>query len=344
MTHFDDLRANLREKPRRFCVTGVAGFIGSHILEELLRLGQEVIGVDNFATGKRENLEDVRNIVGEKAFSKFTLAEGDICSPGFVASALKGADVVIHQAALGSVTRSIDNPLETNRVNVEGALRVFEAAKTAGIKRVVYASSSSVYGDLVMSPKREDVVGEPLSPYAASKKFNEIYAKLFGDLYGLEMVGLRYFNVFGPRQDPNGDYAAVIPRWAAERLSGAESTIFGDGLTSRDFCFVSNVVQANLLAAFAPCECAVGAYNVALGDETSLTELYHLIDGHASTNPRAPRYAEFRPGDVRNSRADISKAIENLGFAPSMPVKEGLKLTVEWYAQALRKGKSGAHS
>jgi UDP-N-acetylglucosamine 4-epimerase len=335
MTNYEMLRAELlRGSAYDICLTGAAGFIGSHILEELLRLGQRVVGIDNFATGHQRNLDDVKRIVGSEAFARFTFAKGDICAPGFVETAARGCRVIIHQAALGSVKRSIDDPMETNRVNVEGTLRVLQAARTLGIKRVVYASSSSVYGDLNMSPKREDVLGNPLSPYAASKKFNEIYAEVFKSLYGLEPIGLRYFNVFGPRQDPHGDYAAVIPRWTGERLRGEESTIFGDGLTSRDFCFVSNVVQANLLAAFAPTDKVSGAYNVALGDETTLNELYEVIDSHAAVTKRPARYAAFRPGDVRNSRADISKAVRDLGFSPEVRVKDGLALTVEWYRNA----------
>jgi UDP-N-acetylglucosamine 4-epimerase len=296
-----------------------------------------VVGLDNFATGSRKNLDEVLALVGPDAATRFRLVEGDIRDPAACARACEGAELVLHQAALGSVPRSIKDPLTSHDVNVTGFLRVLEAAQGAGIRRIVYASSSSVYGDHPGLPKVEDALGRQLSPYAVTKYADELYAHVFGACYGLELVGLRYFNVFGPRQDPNGPYAAVIPQWFAAVREGRSAFINGDGETSRDFCFVTNVVQANLLAATTEAAGATGqAYNVAFGERTTLNELYRLIrDRVAAARPGAsalePEYRDFRAGDVRHSLADVSKAERLLGYAPTHSVREGLALAAEWY-------------
>lgn len=336
-------RAALRSAPRRFVVTGVAGFIGSHLLEHLLTLGQDVVGLDNFETGRRENLRDVRERVGEEAWARFTLIEGDIAEPEACARACQGAEVVLHQAALGSVPRSIAQPLRTNRANIDGFLTMLVAAHRAGVGRFVYASSSSVYGDHPDLPKVEDAVGRPLSPYAATKAVDELYAEVLARTHGIGSIGLRYFNVFGPRQDPAGAYAAVIPRWIDELLAGRRPTIHGDGETSRDFCFVDNAVQANLLAATTADPAAVNqVYNVAFGERASLNELFRSIrDGLAARTGAAglaglePVYDDFRPGDVRHSLADIGKARRLLGYAPAFSLQEGLDVTLDSVAAEL---------
>ncbi|MBI5068804.1 MAG: SDR family oxidoreductase [Deltaproteobacteria bacterium] len=318
---------------RTWLVTGGAGFIGSHLVAALLSAGQRVRCLDNFATGRRENLEEVTAGAGEA----FELVEGDIRDPATCAGACRGVDLVLHQAALGSVPRSIQDPITSHEVNVTGFLQVLRAAHQAGVRRVVYASSSSVYGDHPVLPKVEDQVGRQLSPYAASKFADEVYAHAFAASYGLELVGLRYFNVFGPRQDPSGPYAAVIPLWFQALLTGAPAHINGDGLTSRDFCYVDNVVQVNLRAATIP---ATGAsnrvYNVACGERTTLRDLFELIRGHvAAVRPAAaavePVAREFRAGDVRHSLADISLARKQLGYAPSHTVRQGMAETARWY-------------
>ena len=273
MSRYDDLQDDLRQTPRRWLVTGAAGFIGSHLVETLLGLGQHVVGLDNFATGSRANVEAASAAHPDR----FRFVEGDIRSLDDCRAACEGVDIVLHQAALGSVPRSIKDPLATHATNVDGFVNMLVAARDAGIGRFVYASSSSVYGDHPGLPKVEDQIGTPLSPYAVSKRVDELYARTFQDHYPIETVGLRYFNVFGPRQDPNGPYAAVIPRWLGEMLDGTPSTIFGDGETSRDFCYVANVVQANLLSAFAPTDATGTVYNVALGDRTTLNELFRTL-------------------------------------------------------------------
>lgn len=333
------LESKLQGKQYRWVVTGVAGFIGSHLLETLLSKNQFVTGLDNFATGKKENLEDVKRIVGEEAFSRFKFIEGTILDAELCNSVCKDADFVLHQAALGSVARSVTDPKRYNDSNVAGFLNMLIAARDSKVKKFVYASSSSVYGDEPNLPKREERVGKALSPYALTKWMNELYARLFSDLYSISSTGLRYFNVFGPRQDPKGEYAAVIPRWVTERLSGEQCTIFGDGTTSRDFCYVTNVVQANLLAAFSDDSKGSEAFNVALGDETSLTELYNIIDEavSGSANTVKPTYADFRVGDVKHSKADISQIQGRLGFEPGIKVKEGLAMVVDWYRTSSRK-------
>ncbi len=332
----------LRRASRRWVVTGGGGFIGSHLLEELLRHGQEVVVLDDFSTGHEANLAALRGNLGPHATARLVVVNGDIRDRDTCLRVLRGADLVLHQAGLGSVPRSIENPIRSHDVNVTGFLNVLEAARSNRVRRVVFASSSSVYGDHPGLPKREDEIGRQLSPYAASKYCDEVYAFAFARCYGLELIGLRYFNVFGPRQDPQGPYAAVIPRWFAALLRGEDTEIFGDGATSRDFCYVANVVQANLLAALTPRADAVGqVYNVAFGARTTLDELFCLIRGQvARFRPSAanarPVYRTFRAGDVRHSLADITKAARLLGYDPTHPVERGLHEAAAWYAHSLQ--------
>jgi UDP-N-acetylglucosamine 4-epimerase len=342
MTAYDTTREHLARLPRRWCVTGVAGFIGSNLLETLLRLGQEVVGLDNFATGFRANLDQVRGAVGEAAWGRFRFVEGDITRENDCASACAGVDFVLHQAALGSVPRSIADPQATHRANVDGFLNMLIAARDAKVERFVYASSSSVYGDHPELPKVEERVGQPLSPYAATKCMNEMYAAVFARSYGLASIGLRYFNVFGPRQDPHGAYAAVIPRWIAAMIEGRRVQIFGDGETSRDFCYIDNAVQANILAATTPRPEAVNqVYNVAVGDRTTLKELFALQRSLlASRFPQVagsePQFGDFRSGDVKHSQADISNAARLLGYAPTHSIARGMEQALAWYVANLR--------
>ena len=326
---------------RAWLVTGCAGFIGSNLLESLLKLGQRVVGLDNFATGYRHNLDMVRAAVGAEAWSRFRFIEGDIRSLDTCREACAGVDVVLHQAALGSVPRSIDDPITSHEVNVTGFLNMLVASRDAGVKRFVYAASSAAYGDYPGLPKVEEIIGRPLSPYGAGKYMNELYADTFGRCYGLETVGLRYFNVFGPRQDPDGAYAAVIPKWIAAMMRGETVYINGDGETARDFCYIDNVIQANLLAGTVDDPGAVHqVYNVAVGDSTSLNTLYATLrdllserDGSFQCPPVV--YRDFRAGDVRFSRADIGKARGLLGFQPTVRAQEGLELAIEWYVAQL---------
>ena len=333
------LRGELTAQPRVWLVSGVAGFIGSNLLEQLLDLGQTVRGIDNFMTGHRENLDEVLSARPD-ARSRFELVDADIRSIDACNEACTGVDYVLHQAALGSVPRSIHDPITSSHVNVDGFLNLLVAARDAGAKRVVYASSSSVYGDRTELPQKEANTGRPLSPYAATKAVNEMYAGVFQRSFGMELIGLRYFNVFGRRQDPNGAYAAVIPRWVASLLRDEPCRIFGDGETSRDFCYIDNVVQANLLAAAgATSEATDGAYNVACGESTSLTDLFYLIrDGLSAHKPSLgsvqPRYEDFRPGDIPRSLADISKARERLGYEPTHRLAEGLAEALDWYVNS----------
>lgn len=336
-SRYSHLRDELSAKPRVWLVTGAAGFIGSNLVEELLALGQGVVGLDNFSTGYEANVAEA---VGANANAKgsFRFVQGDIRDLDACRSACAGVDYVLHQAALASVPRSIADPVTSTQVNVDGFLNVLVAARDAGARRVVYASSSSVYGDATTIPQVEDRTGRVLSPYAASKATNELYASVFQRTYGLATIGLRYFNVFGRRQDPNGAYAAVIPRWIANLLNDVPCEIYGDGETSRDFCYVANAVQANILAATAADTAATGeAYNVACGQETSLNALFGMLRQgltryHASVADARPRHSAARQGDIRRSLADIAKARRLLGYEPTHRVSEGLGEAMQWYA------------
>ena len=338
MSSWNELQGELRERPRHWLVTGAAGFIGSHLVETLLGLDQRVRGLDDFSTGSRENLADVESRVGSERFARFELVEGDIRDPGVCHEAAAGAPLVLHQAALGSVPRSLADPKTSFEANVDGFVNVVEAARAAGCERFVYASSSSVYGDHPGLPKVESEIGEPLSPYAATKRIDEVWARTCFRSYGFPAVGLRYFNVFGPRQDPHGPYAAVIPRWIEAVFAGQAPQIFGDGKTSRDFCPVANAVQANLLAAFAPKDALGRAFNVALGGRTNLTELFEQIrSGLAALGVDCAQleavYEDFRPGDVRHSLADLSTIQDLLGYEPEIDFPSGVRLTLEWFVE-----------
>jgi UDP-N-acetylglucosamine 4-epimerase len=331
----------IRSRGRAWLVTGAAGFIGSHLVENLLRLEQSVVGLDNFATGKRENLAHIRAAVGELAWKRFRFIEGDIRAIEDCRRACFGVDVVLHQAALGSVPRSMEDPIGSSETNVMGFINMQVAARDAGVQRFVYASSSAVYGDHPTLPKVEALTGRAMSPYGLTKWVNELYADVFDVCYGFKSIGMRYFNVFGARQDPNGAYASVIPAWIGALLRGQVPYINGDGTAARDFCHVDNVVQANLLAATVEDPLALGqAYNIALGDQTSLTELYTLIRREVAR--RVPEvagvkaiYREPRKGDILFSRADTSKAQRLLGYRPAIRIMEGLQKTVDWYADNL---------
>jgi UDP-N-acetylglucosamine 4-epimerase len=330
-------RASLRAHPRRWLVTGSAGFIGSHLVAELLSLGQSVVSLDNFATGFRRNLDEIRNEVGATAWRRHTFLEADIVDLDSCRRACAGVDIVLHEAALGSVPRSIEDPLRTHATNDTGFLNMLVAARDARVSRFVYAASSSAYGDHPALPKVEDVVGAPLSPYAVTKYANELYANAFARCYGLEAIGLRYFNVFGPRQDPHGAYAAVIPRFVASMLDGRVVVIHGDGETTRDFCYIRNVVQANLLAATVADANACGqVYNVAVGGRLSLNELQQhlralITDRHPGLVIAPAVHDDFRAGDVRHSQADIGKAARLLGYRPQWDVARGLADALPWY-------------
>ncbi|QVL50200.1 MAG: Vi polysaccharide biosynthesis UDP-N-acetylglucosaminuronic acid C-4 epimerase TviC [Thiocapsa sp.] len=339
MTRFDSVQRALRESPRSWLITGVAGFIGSNLLETLLGLDQTVVGLDNFATGHQHNLDDVQTLVTAAQWNRFSFIEGDIRNLADCRQACARVDDVLHQAALGSVPRSLEDPITTNATNIDGFLNMLVAARDAGAKRIVYAASSSTYGDHPGLPKQEDVIGKPLSPYAVTKVVNELYADVFARAYGLDSIGLRYFNVFGPRQDPDGAYAAVIPKWTAALIAGQEVFINGDGETSRDFCYIDNAVQANLLAATAPDPAAANqVYNVAVGERTTLNDLYtlihrHLLPRYPHLQGAQPTYRDFRPGDVRHSLADITKAATRLGYAPTHRLEEGLEIALPWYSR-----------
>ena len=331
--------ARLRGRPLRWLVTGSAGFIGSHLAQALLELDQHVVGLDNFSTGYQRNLDEIRARLGPERWWRHRFIEADIADARACRDACEGIDIVLHQAALGSVPRSIEEPLRTHAANATGFLNMLVAARDARVRRFVYAASSSTYGDHPHLPKVEDAIGAPLSPYAVTKYANELYADVFGRCYGMETIGLRYFNVFGPRQDPEGAYSAVIPRFAAAMLREAPVTIYGDGETSRDFCYVANVVQANLLAATAEHEDAIGQiYNVAVGKRTSLNELHAMLrtliaERHPQLRQPLPLYAAFRAGDVRHSEADIGKARRLLGYRPAWDVTSGLREALPWYEQ-----------
>ena len=332
----------LRRQPKTWLVTGVAGFIGSNLLETLLKLDQNVIGLDNFSTGFQHNLDEVRSLVSDGQWQRFSFIEGDIRDVATCHRACKNVDYVLHQAALGSVPRSIEDPITTNANNITGFLNMLVAARDAKVSRMVYAASSSTYGDHPDLPKVEDTIGNPLSPYAVTKLVDELYARVFARTYGFASIGLRYFNIFGRRQDPDGAYAAVIPKWFAGLLGGEPVYINGDGKTSRDFCYIDNCVQANIMAATAEDgEAADQVYNVAFGDRTSLNELYALIRERVQTHfPEAatakPVYRDFRAGDVRHSLADISKARRLLGYEPVYSIAAGLDEAASWYINRFR--------
>lgn len=336
----DRVIQQLRDKPRRWLVTGAAGFIGSHLVEQLLNLDQQVVGVDNFSNGSQTNLDELALRLGGR-IQNLKFIAGDVADEATCRAACVGVDVVLHQAALGSVPRSIANPGPTNRSNVTGFLNMITAAKDAGIGRFVYASSSSVYGDNVDLPKVEHRIGKPLSPYAVTKVTNELYARAFSDLFPIQTVGLRYFNVFGPRQTPEGPYAAVIPKWIRALLAGEPVQIFGDGSTSRDFCFVKNVVQMNLLAATSDNPASLNRiFNTACNQRTSLRDLYtNLRDGLTRRLPHLPEakveFVEPRKGDIHHSQAAIAAAEEQLGYSPLYDVYQGLEETIAWYVDKL---------
>ena len=330
-------QAELLVKPRNWLITGVAGFVGSNLLERLLSLNQMVSGLDNLSTGYRHNLETVRSLVTPEQWRRFRFIEGDIRDLSACQAAVQGADYVLHQAAMGSVPRSMLDPIGTHESNVNGFLNIMVAARDARVRRLVYASSSSVYGDNPDLPKLEENTGRPLSPYAATKQINELYASVFARNYAMQLIGLRYFNIFGPRQDPNGAYAAVIPLWFKALLKHEPLYIYGDGETSRDFCYVENAIQANLLAAMTSEDGATGqSYNIAVGERTTLSELFNLIHAEVrqvapEMQDQVPKFKDFRHGDIRHSLADISKAKSYLGYAPSYSVRDGLKLAASYY-------------
>jgi len=339
-TRYESIQAELRAQPRTWLVTGCAGFIGSNLLETLLALDQRVVGLDNFATGFRHNLDEVQRSVTAAQWQRFRFIEGDIRELDACRRAAEGVQIVLHQAALGSVPRSLKDPITTNEVNVSGFLNMLVAARDAGVQSFVYAASSSTYGDHPGLPKVEDRIGKPLSPYAVTKYVNELYADVFARSYGFGSVGLRYFNVFGKRQDPDGAYAAVIPKWTAAMIRGEDVVINGDGETSRDFCFVDNAVQANLLAAMAEPEAVNQVYNVAYSGRTTLNQLFdylkRTLGDQGVAYDKAPVYGDFRAGDVRHSQADIGKAGKLLGYQPAYDIVRGLETAMPWYAQFLR--------
>lgn len=341
MSTYQRLLEELPTRTQTWLVTGAAGFIGSNLLETLLKLGQKVIGLDNLSTGHFANLDQVRDLVGETAWRRFRFIRGDIADLQTCRAACSGVDYVLHQAALGSVPRSLEDPVGTNLANVTGFLNMLVAARDADVRRFVYAASSSTYGDEASLPKREDRIGKPLSPYAVTKLVNELYADVFSRAYGMETIGLRYFNVFGPRQDPNGAYAAVIPAWIAQMLRGVQVVINGDGETTRDFCFVANAVQANLLAATTQEPDAVNqVYNVAVGERASLNHLFaviaKLVRGERSNiEIPAPHRGPFRQGDVRHSMADISKICDRLGYNATHRLENGLQVAMPYYVTNL---------
>ena len=371
ITPYEQLKEHLVNKPCTWLITGVAGFIGSNLLETLLMLNQRVVGLDNFATGHQRNLDEVQSLVTPTQWGNFNFIKGDIrdlgdCQQAMTFTPLLGEDeagleihrypveYVLHQAALGSVPRSVEDPITTNSANITGYLNMLVAARDAKVKRFVYAASSSTYGDHPDLPKVEDKIGKPLSPYAVTKYVNELYADVFGKIYGLQSIGLRYFNVFGPRQDPEGAYAAVIPKWVASMIKNEPVYINGDGETSRDFCFIENVCQANLLAATVtnsphPIQDELGVkdispinqiYNIAVGDRTNLNQLYdqlhlNLLPLYPHLKVAKPVYRDFRGGDVMHSLADVSKAKTLLGYQPAYHVSEGLKVAMNWYVTYL---------
>lgn len=339
MSAYQDLRTKLPGEPKRWLITGAAGFIGSNLLESLLSLDQWVVGLDNFATGHRRNLDEVKGRVTPAQWDRFSFLEADIRSVEACRQACEGVHYVLHQAALGSVPRSLHDPLTTNSTNIDGFLNMLVAAREAQVQSFTYAASSSTYGDHPGLPKVEDTIGKPLSPYAVTKYVNELYADVFARCHGFNTIGLRYFNVFGRRQDPNGAYAAVIPKWTAAMIAADDIHINGDGETSRDFCFVENAVQANLLAATATDPAARNqVYNVAVGDRTTLNQLFaalrNALEAHGVVYRKEAIHRDFRPGDVRHSQADIGKAGRLLGYKPSHRIAEGISEAMPWYLQS----------
>ena len=339
MTKYETIQQDLLANPKKWLVTGVAGFIGSNLLEHLLKLNQTLVGLDNFATGHQHNLEKVKTEVSAEQWERFTFIEGDIRDLDKCQKVVKGVDYVLHQAALGSVPRSINDPITSNDVNISGFLNMLVSARDANVKSLTYAASSSTYGDHPVLPKVEENIGNPLSPYAVTKYVNELYADVFARTYNFKTIGLRYFNVFGKRQDPNGSYAAVIPKWTAAMIQGQEVFINGDGETSRDFCFIENVVQMNILAATANDEVKNNVFNVAVGDRTTLNTLYNSIQRSLNACgmklSARPTYREFRVGDVKHSQADISKAKKLLGYNPKFKIQQGIDKAMPWYIDFL---------
>jgi UDP-N-acetylglucosamine 4-epimerase len=339
-SRYQQVQKELLANPRKWLVTGCAGFIGSNLTETLLRLNQTVVGLDNFATGYQHNLDEVQASLDAAQWARFTFIEGDIRQTETCARAAKDVDFILHQAALGSVPRSIADPVTSNDVNISGFLNMLVAARDANVSAFVFAASSSTYGDHPALPKVEDQIGKPLSPYAVTKYVNELYADVFARTYGLPSVGLRYFNVFGKRQDPDGAYAAVIPKWIAAMIRGDDVLINGDGETSRDFCFVENAVQANILAAMASTEGLNQIYNVAVNARTSLNVLFEklvlILGKHNIQYAKSPVYRDYRAGDVRHSQADISKAQKLLGYAPTHTISQGLEVAMPWYVKFLK--------
>ena len=340
MNQYQTVCEQLQQAPKTWLVTGVAGFIGSNLLETLLKLNQKVVGLDNFATGHQYNLDEVQSQVSAEQWTNFHFIKGDIRNLADCQKACADVDYVLHEAALGSVPRSIADPITTNETNISGFLNILTAARDAGVSSFTYAASSSTYGDHPALPKVEEHIGHPLSPYAVTKYVNELYADVFARAYGFKSIGLRYFNVFGKRQDPNGAYAAVIPKWTASMIAGDDVFINGDGETSRDFCFIENTVQANILAATTTNEDAKNqVYNVAVGDRTTLNELYRAIQNALAENgvqyDKDPIYRDFRAGDVRHSQASIAKIQQHLGYAPQYKIAEGIQLAMQWYVHNL---------
>lgn len=326
----------LKKSPKKWLITGVAGFIGSNLLEHLLKLNQKVVGLDNFSTGKKSNLDKVKKIVQKKQWKNFKFIKGDIINYNDCIKSCRKIDYVLHQAALGSVQRSINDPVNTNKNNISGFLNVLTASKNSNVKRFVYAASSSVYGDHPKLPKEENLIGNPLSPYAVTKLVNEIYSEVFSRTYGFRSIGLRYFNVFGKRQDPNGHYAAVIPKWIGAMIRNKTITINGDGKTSRDFCYIENVIQANILAATTRNDLALNqVYNIAYGKKNSLIQLFKTIKKNLKKKKieykKKPIYGKFRKGDVRHSLANIGKARKLIKYSPEYNFERGLKKTIDWY-------------
>ena len=339
-TKFEQVKQQLIDQPKTWLITGCAGFIGSNLLEFLLKHEQKVVGLDNFSTGFQHNLDEVQSQVTIEQWSNFRFIEGDIRDLAVCQEAVKGVDYVSHQAALGSVPRSLNDPITTNQVNIDGFLNMQIASRDEGVESFVFAASSSTYGDHPDLPKQEPKIGNPLSPYAVTKYVNELYAHVFALNYGFKSIGLRYFNVFGKRQTPNGAYAAVIPKWTSSMIHGEDVLINGDGETSRDFCYIENTVQANILSSVQMPESGFEVYNVALNNRTSLNELFVYLNELLAENglnyPKEAVYQDFRAGDVRHSQADIAKITEQLGYHPTYSIREGLAEAMPWYINFLK--------